>query len=674
MRGVHSVSIAEWLWKTLVTAAVYSCAALLSLQFAYLPDKSSLVWLPAGVALGLTYWWGYRVGVVGAALGAVIVVWAVRNDWRVALISSLPAGLQAGVGTWALRRLQLDPRLSDPSDVLKFVLAMLPASIISPLFNPLLRIAFGFSDGEWWLLTVLHRWMGDFLGHLTAGGVLLVWWGNWRLRKREYFALAGLVGLCILSVVLGFEAGKAGLVPGPSIVITLPAIVGITFVFQQRGVALATTAIVIALIVEVIRWKQSEPLTFPEFFVGWFFAVLSFSVFMTVASVVARQREYARQLEQSRAEIENAYQQVRAILDNAPTVAMQVYDEQGRILFWNRASERFYGYTADAAEGKTLDQLILTPEEQQEFLTLLREVARTGQPAPLKEWLIRDADGRERVILSSLFPIQYGDATRFICADIDITERKALEQRLFHAEKLESIGRLAGGVAHDFNNLLTAIVGFAELAQARLPADHPAQSDLQRIVEASERAANLVRQLLGFARKQLANPRPTAVNEVIANLAPLLERTLGEDIQIKLQLAPQDTTVLIDPAQLEQILMNLAVNARDAMRNKGGGILTITTERRAFETPDQLPPLPEDEALPPGEYVCLCVQDTGEGIPEHLRTRIFDPFFSTKSVGNTGLGLATVYGLVRQNKGFIVVESEVGVGTTFRIYLPAQAA
>lgn len=674
MRSANSVSVAKWLWKTLAAATAYSCTALISLQFAYLPDKSSLVWLPAGVALGLTYWWGYRVGVVGTVLGAMIIASAVNNDWRTTLISSLLAGLQAGVGTWALRRLQLDPRLSDPSDVLKFVLAMLPVSILSPLSNLLLRIAFGFSDEERWLLTALHQWMGDFLGHLTVGGFLLVWWGNWRLRKREYVALAGLVGLCILSVMLGFEASKVGLLPGPSMVITLPVIVGITFAFQQRGVALATTAIVIALIVEAIRWKQSELLTFPEFFVGWFFAVLSFSVFMTVASVIANQREYARQLEQSRAEIENAYQQVRAILDNAPTVAMQVYDEQGRILFWNRASEQFYGYPAEAAEGKTLDQLIFTPEEQEEFLTLLKEVARTGQPAPLKEWVIRDATGRERVILSSLFPIHYGDNTRFICADIDITERKALEQRLFQAEKLETVGRLAGGIAHDFNNLLTAIMGFAELAQARLPTDHPVQNDLQRIMEASERAANLVRQLLGFARKQLVNPRPTVVNHVITSLMPLLERTLGEDIRISFFPTQEDTTVLIDPTQLEQILMNLAVNARDAMRSKGGGVLTITTERCAFETPDQLPPLPENETLPLGDYVCLSVQDTGEGIPEHLRSRIFDPFFSTKGIGSAGLGLATVYGIVRQNRGFIVVESEVGVGTTFRICLPAWAA
>ncbi|MCS7209446.1 MAG: PAS domain S-box protein, partial [Fimbriimonadales bacterium] len=391
------------------------------------------------------------------------------------------------------------------------------------------------------------------------------------------------------------------------------------------------------------------------------------------AGVITRQREYAQQLEQSRTEIETAYQQVRAILENAPTVAMQMYDEQGRILFWNRASERFYGYTAQAAEGKTLDQLIFTPEEQQKFLTLLDEVARTGQPAPLKEWVVRDADGHERVILSSLFPIQFGDTTRFICADIDITERKLLEQRLFHAEKMESIGRLAGGVAHDFNNLLTAILGFAELAQARLPTDHPAQSDLRHIVVASERAANLVRQLLGFARKQLANPRPIVMNEVVANLVPLLERTLGEDIQISLHLIPQDTTVLIDPTQLEQILVNLAVNARDAMRKKGGGTLTIATERCAFRNPNQLPPLPEGEVLPSGDYICLRVQDTGEGIPESLRARIFDPFFSTKGVGNTGLGLATVYGIVRQNKGFIIVESEVGVGTTFHVCFPALA-
>ncbi|GIV10531.1 MAG: hypothetical protein KatS3mg020_0022 [Fimbriimonadales bacterium] len=294
----------------------------------------------------------------------------------------------------------------------------------------------------------------------------------------------------------------------------------------------------------------------------------------------------------------------------------------------------------------------------------------TEQPAPLHEWRVHTAHAGERVILSSLFPIKYGGETCFVCADIDITERKILEQRLFRAEKMESIGQLAGGVAHDFNNLLTAIMGFAEIALSRLPEGHPAQNDLQRILEASERAANLVRQLLGFARKQLTHPQPTELNRVVRELLPLIERSFSESIRIELGLTDEDTTVYIDPTQLEQVLMNLAVNARDAMLKRGGGVLRIATTRSTLA--EHLPPNSvADEPIPPGAYVCVEVSDTGEGIPEQLHERIFEPFFSTKGVGNTGLGLATVYGIVRQNHGFITLDSKVGVGTTFCIGFPA---
>ena len=656
--------------KVAIVGAAYAFAAWVSMQLAYLPDKSSLIWLPAGVALGLTYGWGYRVGLLGAGLGVASVVYWVWGKWGLALLSAVPVMLQAGVGVWLLHTTHTDPRLKHWRDVAKFLGACALASVISPLLNTLLWVEYRIVEPRDWTLSFLHRWMGDTMGHLVAGGFLLVWWDDWRMRKRDYITLLGLALLCAGAVWLAFYLPRVTLLPAPAMSVLLPVFFIATFAYQQRGVTFIILVAVMMLAVEAAHWKTAQPIELREFVFGWTFIFLVFGTLMAFAGPIAQQREYLHQLEQSRQELERALQQAHDILENAPTVAMQMYDEQGRILFWNRASEQFYGFTKEQAEGKTLDALIFTPEEHEEYLRKLQEVARTGQPAPLKEWHIRTADGKERVILSSLFPIRYGDQMRFICADIDITELKALQQRLFQAEKMESIGRLAGGVAHDFNNLLTAIIGFAELAQGRLPEDHPVQSDLQRIVEASERAAKLVRQLLGFARKQLTQPQPTEVNRVIRNLLPLLERSLSEMVSIRLRLTDADTTVLIDPSQLEQILLNLAINARDAMQSKGGGILTLATERQHYSA-EQLQTEVEAEALTPGEYVCLIVQDTGMGIPEEVRPHLFEPFFTTKGLGNTGLGLATVYGIVRQNRGFITFESEVGIGTTFRVCLPA---
>jgi PAS domain S-box-containing protein len=654
------------------TAVAYVLLARVSLQAAVLEDGSSVLWLPAGVAVGLTYWWGYRVGLVGIALGAALTAWAKWGRLDVALLWAPAVCLGSFVGVAALRAWQVNPRLNALQDVAKFALIGAVASVISPAINTFLSIEYAIPEVQRWGLTTLYRWMGDWLGYLLMGSFLLVWWGNLPTRKRDGLALIGMVLLVGLAGWLSFYLRAIRLLPAPSLALLLPPMALGAIVYQQRGATLLTLVAALLMATFAKGWDDAQPLEFRDAFFGWLFLAINFGTLMTLAVSISKQREYAHQLEQSRRELEHAYQQVRNILDNAPSLAMQMYDEQGRVLFWNRASEQLYGYTAEETVGETLDALIFTPDEQAEFLQLLQQVRTSGKPAPLKEWEITTANGERRIILSSLFPIEYEGQTRFICADIDITERKALERRLFQAEKLESIGQLAGGVAHDFNNLLTAILGFAELAQGRLPKDHPAQQDLERIVQASVRAANLVRQLLGFARKQLTQPRPISVNAVIQGLLPLLQRSLGENIRLQLNLTDAENTVFMDPAQFEQVVMNLVLNARDAMQNKGGGTLTIATTRCTY-TKEQLP-VPEDEELPYGECVCLVVEDTGEGIPAEIRERIFEPFFSTKGVGNTGLGLATVYGIVRQNKGFVTVESEVGVGTRFTVSLPAWAA
>ncbi len=660
---------ATLLLRIVTTAAAYALSARVSLQLAVLADESSLLWLPAGVALGFTYWWGYRTGLAGTALGAFLTAWIKWGRLDIAVLWAPAVCLGALVGVALLRAWHVNPRFTSIQDAIKFALVGIGCSVLSPAINTFLSIQYNIPEVEYWGKTTFYRWMGDWIGYLLMGSFLLVWWSNVRIRKRDYVYLAVLIGSLFVLTWLSFYLRHLHILPAPSLALLLPPLVLSAFFYQQRGATLLMLAAALGLAIFAKSWDDAQPLEMRDALFGWLFLVFAYGTLMAVAVAVTQQRAYAQQLEQSRQELERAYQQVRNILENAPTVAMQMYDHQGRILFWNHASEQFYGYSAQDAEGKTLDALIFTPDEQQEFLEKLQQVRTTGLPAPLQEWRIQTADGKERVILSSLFPIEYEGETRYICADIDITERKALERRLFQAEKLESIGRLAGGVAHDFNNLLTAILGFAELAQSRLPEDHPVQQDIERIVQSSLRAANLVRQLLGYARKQLTQPRPVSMNTVIQELLPLLENILGKDIEIRLHLTEQENTVFIDPAQLEQIVMNLTLNARDAMRNKENGVLTIAVDRR-FCSEKEFPP---DEYEEPHacEHVCLTVQDTGEGIPKSARAHIFEPFFSTKGLGNTGLGLATVYGIARQNGGFIIVESEEGKGATFIICLPA---
>jgi two-component system cell cycle sensor histidine kinase/response regulator CckA len=250
----------------------------------------------------------------------------------------------------------------------------------------------------------------------------------------------------------------------------------------------------------------------------------------------------------------------------------------------------------------------------------------------------------------------------------EIAERKRLEAQLLQAQKMESVGQLAGGIAHDFNNLLTAITGYTELLRNALSPDAPAQHDLDEIARAAERAANLTRQLLAFARKQIIEPQVLNLNDLLLETNKLVRRLIGEDIELAVVPAPNLGLVKVDPGQLEQVLVNMAVNARHAMPY--GGKLTIETRNVVLD---------QDEAgqyvgLTPGAYVSLAVSDTGIGMDQATQAHIFEPFFTTKGPGEgTGLGLAMCYGIVKQHGGDIAIDSGLGRGTTFKIYLPRVA-
>lgn len=347
------------------------------------------------------------------------------------------------------------------------------------------------------------------------------------------------------------------------------------------------------------------------------------------------------------------------------TDSVIIMGRSGVMEYVNPAFEALTGYSRREAVGQTLG--ILKSEQQSgEFYEEMWNTVLSGN---VFRGIVMDRkkNGETLIIEKALTPLRdtNGEITHFISTGRDITERRQLESDLRQAQKMDAIGRLAGGVAHDFNNRLLVISGYAELMLDALAADDPLRRNVGEIITASRRAADLTRQLLAFGRKQVQLLQVLDLNTVIAEITVMLPRLIGEDIELIFLPEQNLGKVKADPVQIEQIVMNLAANARDAM--PGGGTLTIETA--TIEVDEAY--VQRHSIVPPGDYVLLTVADSGQGIATKHLPHIFEPFYTTKEEGKgTGLGLATVYGIVRQNGGFVRVYSEPGQGTTFKIYLP----
>ncbi|MGO1117820.1 ATP-binding protein [Rhodovibrionaceae bacterium A322] len=399
-------------------------------------------------------------------------------------------------------------------------------------------------------------------------------------------------------------------------------------------------------------------------------------------------RSVVRNLEEERA-AEDALalseRRFRRVFDESPIGILQL-DRQGVITVCNEAASELWSCQADDLVGKPLASLF-RPEDK----ALLEQAIADSQPTGGGSTVAAAADTEQEDAPQSERPLvelhlaapsevtcqaslqSFGDDDKpesgFIAHLLNTTEQKALEAQFVQSQKMQAVGQLAGGIAHDFNNLLTAMIGFSDLLLLRHRPGDQSFADIMQIKQNANRAANLVRQLLAFSRQQTLQPKVLNVTDILAELSHLLRRLIGETIELKVVHGRGLSSIKADQGQLEQVIINLAVNARDAM--KSGGRLEIrtsnvtTTKVRRHKT----------EIMPAGSYVQLQVVDTGHGIPEEIIDRIFDPFFSTKGIGEgTGLGLSTVYGIVKQTGGFIFVESSKGRGTTFSIYLPENQA
>lgn len=373
--------------------------------------------------------------------------------------------------------------------------------------------------------------------------------------------------------------------------------------------------------------------------------------------ISSRRRNEA--LQATRAEHQRMREHYQSVVE-AITEGIVVVRE-GKLLFWNPALQRITGLEGSALREITLTELELADEE----LILPGLLARVDAGERVEKpyvFRMRTAEGNERAVRATGTPIRWDEEQAALIVMTDITVERELEQQLRQAQKMETIGRLVGGVAHDFNNILTAISGYVSLLRSKMEEEDDRRTFVDGIADAADRAGHLTNQLLAYSRRDVIQPRLTDLRSLASETQKMLQRIMGEDISLAVQCDERRCTVHIDPAQAEQILMNLSVNARDAM--PGGGTFRLAIER--VEVASEL-----DEEVGSGSYVEICAMDTGIGMSPEIQAQIFEPFYSTKERGKgTGLGLATIEGIVERAGGAILVHSEPNRGTTFRIYLP----
>ncbi len=364
---------------------------------------------------------------------------------------------------------------------------------------------------------------------------------------------------------------------------------------------------------------------------------------------------------------EESIRKLSQAVEQSP-VSIIITNASGTIEFVNSKFTEATGYSRAEALGRNPRMLKSGETPAEEYRRLWKTISSGGVWSG--EFHNRKKNGELFWEQATIAPIRNADnvITHYVAVKEDITGRKKLEEQLRQAQKMEAIGTLAGGVAHDFNNILTAIIGYGTLVKMKMKHDDPQHHLLDQLLLSSERAANLTRGLLAFSRKQVLNPKPVDLNDIVKSVERLLRRLIGEDVELAITLADTNLIVMADAGQIEQVLMNLATNARDAMPE--GGALSLTTEdidlKEGF--------IGTHGSGRPRKYARITVIDSGTGMDEQTREKIFDPFFTTKEAGKgTGLGLAIVYGIVKQHDGIINVESEAGKGTAFKVYLPLIA-
>jgi PAS domain S-box-containing protein len=429
--------------------------------------------------------------------------------------------------------------------------------------------------------------------------------------------------------------------------------------FSQVVTTLGIFLLVIGTIVYTVAFRG---LQLVEMILSWSVSAGAIYWFLGRMNRIARAETELRL-----AAIKESETRFQAIIENAADVVSMV-DFEGVRRYVSPAVTRVLGFTPNDLQGRSFFELV-HPDDGLVARLLMTEVAEQSSSVRSDEIRFRHADGHWRTLHLTAKNLQDVRGVEAIVVNMrDITHQKALETELRQAQRMETVGQLAGGVAHDFNNLLTAINGRTDFLAEAQNLDATQREDVEEIRRAAQRAASLTRQLLAFSRKQVLTPRVIDLNSVIRGMEPMLRRLIGEDILIQIVEQEELAHITADSTQLEQILLNLCLNSRDAMPD--GGVLKIETAHVRDDNPDVA-----STGFDARNLVQLCVSDTGEGMDDHTKEHLFEPFFTTKPEGKgTGLGLSTVYGIVKQSGATITVDSALGLGTTFRIYFPRTDA
>ncbi len=476
------------------------------------------------------------------------------------------------------------------------------------------------------------------------------------LKSVSFLTLSFLIGISLFFIYNGSGIYVSTIVLFPFIIILA------SFLLNKVYYIIYSVSTILSFIIVSNIWWILKP-KFPT--ENDFYGDLTVIALLLITTSIIMYL-YTKDLEYHVNRLEKSERKLKNIFDNIQDIYFET-SLDGRILEVSPSAEKYYPFKRKMLINKPLAMFYKKPKIREKFLNILSKKGRINNFE-----ITLDLYGKEYTVLINAILVknQDGEPSKIVGSMRDITEKREMEEHLKQIQKLEALGTLAGGIVHDFNNILTAINGYTTMALLTIEKQNPLYNDLVAIKESVKRASQLTNQILTFSRKQIPKKETISIEEIINRLQPLLSRLIGEHIEIKIDISPTTPPIKGDPVQIEQILMNLLVNARDAVNQKQTTNKTVIIQTCRKKITDENSHLYQE--LKPGEYTCLSVKDNGVGIPPEIRNKIFDPFFTTKERGKgTGLGLATVFGVVKQHQGEIWVNSEEGKGTEITILWPS---